>query len=109
MSDNGVLKNPEFASDEEKAGVLIHDGANAFTADLPPDPDAHLSLEERAAIVSVFSIYIPHECVLMGNNTGSQTPLEAGFETDPLGKHSRHAYLLMPYPLSLPSPHFARC
>ena len=55
MADNGVLKHPESASDEEKAAVSQRDGAvppHFQTADFPPDPDAHLSPEERAAIVS---------------------------------------------------------
>ena len=55
-ADNGVVKNPESASDEEKAGVGHTQRAgvvpHAYTGDLPPDPDAHLSPEERAAIVS---------------------------------------------------------
>lgn len=55
MADNGVIKSPESASDEEKAVATQRDGIappHAYTADLPPDPDAHLSPEERAAIVS---------------------------------------------------------
>jgi hypothetical protein len=52
-ADNDVVKNPESASDEEKAGVAHTQRAGAVSAgDLPPDPDAHLSPEERAAIVS---------------------------------------------------------
>jgi len=35
-----------IAQDEEKAGITVD-----HTRDLPPDPDAHLSVEERAAIV----------------------------------------------------------
>ena len=55
MADNGVLKHPESASDEEKAAVTQRGdivSPHAYTSDLPPDPDAHLSSEERAAIVS---------------------------------------------------------
>jgi hypothetical protein len=55
-ADNDVVKNPESASDEEKTGVAHTQRAgavsHAYAGDLPPDPDAHLSPEERAAIVS---------------------------------------------------------
>jgi hypothetical protein len=45
-----VPKNPESASDEEKnAPVGKH---QPYMGDLPPDPDAHLSAEERASIAS---------------------------------------------------------
>lgn len=52
MADKDIAKVPESASDEEKgttqlAGVVPHE----YTSDLQPDPDAHLSPEERAAIV----------------------------------------------------------
>lgn len=55
MADNGILKRPESASDEEKAAASQRDGGvsrHVLVSDLPPDPDAHLSPEERAAIVS---------------------------------------------------------
>jgi hypothetical protein len=56
-TNNGVVKNPESASDEEKGVVTHRDGVvpHAYTADLPPDPDAHLSAEERAEIVRSLS------------------------------------------------------
>ena len=57
--DNGALRHPESASDEEKAGAvhdqLADEAPRAYTGDLPPDPDAHLSPEERAEIASYLS------------------------------------------------------
>ena len=40
-------------SSNEKAlpQTQLENGVNPLVADLPPDPDAHLSPEERAAIV----------------------------------------------------------
>jgi hypothetical protein len=38
------------SSDEEKAASGLYEDVQF--SDLPPDPDAHLSEEERAAIVS---------------------------------------------------------
>jgi hypothetical protein len=54
MADDAAVKSPDSASDEEKAAVAQRDrveAPNYMTSDLPPDPDAHLSPEERAAIV----------------------------------------------------------
>jgi hypothetical protein len=52
---HGAVKHESDRSSDEK---IAHDESNIGTpvnhlvADLPPDPDAHLSAEERAAIVS---------------------------------------------------------
>jgi len=53
----GNINHESDRSSDEKA---VHDenrietAVNHLVADLPPDPDAHLSAEERAAIVSFF-------------------------------------------------------
>jgi hypothetical protein len=52
----GVAKHESDRSSDEKPlpknEDQIESPVNPLVADLPPDPDAHLSAEERAAIVS---------------------------------------------------------
>jgi hypothetical protein len=80
-SDSG--RNP---SDEEKRAGII--GDIAAQDGLPPDPDAHLSPEERAKIVSSLHIYCPvrtyQTAILTPCATGSKAPLEARSHAHPL-------------------------
>jgi hypothetical protein len=97
MADNEVLR-PESGSEEEKATGTQHDGVappKAYTADLSPDPDAHLSPEERAAIVSTYTFKISNLCSC--NITGSQIALETRLNLNSMGKKSNYAA----------APHFA--
>lgn len=58
MDSQAVLKNGSDRSDDEKPTVgTVHDDYNPHTSDLPADPDAHLSAEERAKIVSSPPLY----------------------------------------------------
>lgn len=97
------------SSGDEKAivGGQLYDPA--LVHDLPPDPDAHLSAEEKAAIVRLPLLTFASMVLTF---TGSETSLEAGFHSHPMGK--RNLPLLMSlltrvpalYPLSacLPRP-----
>jgi hypothetical protein len=54
---SGAVKHESDRSSDEKPPPKhedqIESPVNPLVADLPPDPDAHLSAQERAAIVSV--------------------------------------------------------
>lgn len=53
------VKNDSGRTSDEKAVDNGHlEAPNPLVADLPPDPDAHLSAEERAKIVSFPSFAI---------------------------------------------------
>lgn len=54
-TNQNVIKPPvegERMSDEKTLEDVNLEAPHPYVADLPPDPDAHLSAEERAAIVS---------------------------------------------------------
>ena len=80
MADDGVLKAEKASEEEEKDTGTQRAGdtpPHAYTADLPPDPDAHLSPEERAVIVSTV-ILANFEVLLIqvlriGNYSGNST------------------------------------
>jgi hypothetical protein len=50
MESQVAVTNGSNPSDDEKA--VVEHKFSPHTSGLPPDPDAHLSKEERAAIVS---------------------------------------------------------
>ena len=54
MDTKAAVKNDSEKSDDEKVAIGQDEENHEvpYTSDLPPDPDAHLSPEERAAIVS---------------------------------------------------------
>lgn len=69
------------SDDEKKAGVGQGDSEALEDGGLPPDPDAHLSPEERAAIVrSIFAdpFHPMSNYVTNRSHIGPQTPVETG-------------------------------
>ena len=53
MESKGDVKHEsDSSSSGEKAVAANLEAPHPYVADLPPDPDAHLSPEERAAIVN---------------------------------------------------------
>jgi hypothetical protein len=59
MESKDMVKNDSERSDDEKIVTSQDEESNKaipYTHDLPADPDAHLSAEERAKIVSQTSI-----------------------------------------------------
>jgi hypothetical protein len=88
MESKGDIKHESDRSSDEKVVAANLEAPHAYVADLPPDPDAHLSPEERAAIVSLPKM--PQKATFLAHGLtallGSQTPLEAGFDVDSMGK-----------------------
>jgi hypothetical protein len=52
METKQDVKHDADRSSEEKVSEGNIEAPHPYVADLPPDPDAHLSAQERAAIVS---------------------------------------------------------
>lgn len=88
MESKGDIKHESDRSSDEKVVAANLEAPHPYVADLPPDPDAHLSPEERAAIVSLPRL--PQKATFLAHGLtallGSQTPLEAGFDVDSMGK-----------------------
>lgn len=84
-----VIRNESESSDSEKALGSQKEKVDEHSEyDLPPDPDADLSPEERAKIVRIRS---PgghgHELI---ESKGSQTHLEARLENNAMGEYSNN-------------------
>lgn len=68
----------DASSEEKQVG-----GQTGYITDLPPDPDAHLSPEERAAIV--YSLLRVTFRVNTDQISGPQIAVEIRFDVDPMG------------------------
>lgn len=64
MNSHPIAKHDVDQSSNEKGTIdtQLEKGDNPYVGGLPPDPDAHLSVEERAAIVSLSNPDIKFAC-----------------------------------------------
>jgi hypothetical protein len=100
--EDKTMASPEIAVEDESLKEKMASEQEAADlenrgeiANLPPDPDAHLSAEERALIVRPLCPFPPNFCLFKhvielqytdsGWCSGSQTALEAGLDLDPMG------------------------
>lgn len=86
-------------SSNEKGNSDVLEEQPAHLLSLPPDPDAHLSPEERAAIVRyplTPPFFTPPILYQLTQTPGSQTTMEARSNPHPLALH--------PVPPRLPRP-----
>lgn len=81
-----------MASDSEKAGNGVQNGHADALADIPDDPDAHLSEKEKEAIVRLFTPHLEPLYLVMPtadrvlSKSGAQSYLAPGSHPDSLGK-----------------------
>ena len=76
--DSERSQDEKIAHQDEEANTTV-----PYTSDLPPDPDAHLSPEERANILSILR---RAEGEQANYRIGQETTLEARPDLNPVGK-----------------------